>query len=113
VTLASYPYSFLYSLSSTLDPQSSILNPLSSILNPQPSILYSLSSILNPQSSIILPSIFRRLLKFTPLDLANCLGYDDRIEKKQKAGPSEEYDNNRGRRLTNDQRKSSSGVIPT
>jgi len=41
------------------------------------------------------------------------LGYDDRIEKKQKAGPSEEYDNNRGRRLTNDQRKSSSGVIPT
>jgi len=83
-----------------------LLNPRSSILDPQ-------SSILNPQSSIILPSIFRRLLKFTPLDLANCLGYDDRIEKKQKAGPSEEYDNNRGRRLTNDQRKSSSGVIPT
>jgi hypothetical protein len=69
--------------------------------------------MLYPQSSILYPLSSSELLKFTPLDLANCLGYDDRIEKKQKAGPSEEYDNNRGRRLTNDQRKSSSGVIPT
>jgi len=33
--------------------------------------------------------------------------------KATKAGPSEEYDKTRGRRLTNNQRKSSSGVIHT
>ena len=52
-------------------------------------------------------------MRLTALDLANCLGYDDRIEKETNAGQNEEYDNTRGRRLTNDQRKSSSGVIPT
>ena len=46
------------------------------------------------------------------LILANWLGYDDPIESK-KAGPSEEYDKTRGRRLTNNQRKSSSGVTRT
>jgi hypothetical protein len=52
-------------------------------------------------------------LKLTSLDLANRLGYDDGIKKQQEAGANEEYDKTRGRRLTNNQRKSSSGVIPT
>jgi hypothetical protein len=50
-------------------------------------------------------------MKSDRLILSNWLGYDEPILTGTKAGPSEEYDKNRGRRLTNNQRKSSSGVI--